>query len=683
LPKSKAETGIELGTISGARKVTIFPASFNPMLASLPTGPIGKAGTWVFEPKMDGIRCIAMIQGGVARLLSRRGLDLTSQYPRLAADLPKRLAGDGIVDGEIIALGADGRPSFQQLQQRMNLTRAADVERAEKSVPVQFFAFDMVRAGDYDLTGCTMSDRRRVLEALFAPADSIQIIPQFADCEGVAAYEVCVDNGFEGIVAKRLNSPYECGRRSAYWTKHKANQTGDFVIGGWSRGEGSRAGTFGSLLLGFYDADGNLTYCGSVGTGFDDRLLADTLRRLNPLVCEKPPFKNPPKDKGPCVWVAPQVVAEVKFMSMTDGGHLRAPVFLHFRDDKPPSDVVPDSLPLVVSPCSPGTVSELNVVQALAPTNPTLSQLSGNEIELELLVESEKIKLTSLNKELWPGITKRDYLRALTHLAPFLLPHWQSRPITLIRSPNGVRGKSFFQKHWHTSLPEFVETLHLEDDSETKEKLLCSNLASLLFFAQNGVLEFHCTTSRIDDMAHPDFIVFDLDYHEKSNKLPSELNLDAFKRAREVAFTVNAALKDAGLTSFVKLSGKNGIHLFVPIKRDFDHAGARALAETIGRFIVSKRPDLVTMEFETKKRDGKVYLDCGQNGQGRTIACPYTPRAVPWASVSMPVTWEQLSKVTPQDFSLHNIAETLKTDVWRDILAKPNDLEAALSKRAK
>jgi bifunctional non-homologous end joining protein LigD len=319
----------DCATISGARK-TLFPAAFSPMLASIPVAPLGKAGAWIFEPKMDGIRCIAMIQDGVARLLSRRGLDLTFQYPRLAQELPKLFSGDGILDGEIIALNAAGRPSFQQLQQRMNLTKSADVERAEQTVPVHFFAFDVVRVGEYDLTGCVLSDRRKVLEAVLKPSDSVHIIPQF-DCEGSIAYDVCVENGFEGIVAKRLNSPYEVGRRSPYWTKHKAQQTGEFVIGGYSPGEGSRASTFGALLLGMYDADGKFVYCGSVGTGFDERLLAETLRRLKPHVCAKNPFANKlPPDRKNSIWVTPQVVAEIKYMDMTRDGHLRAPVFLHF-----------------------------------------------------------------------------------------------------------------------------------------------------------------------------------------------------------------------------------------------------------------------------------------------------------------------------------------------------------------
>lgn len=652
------------------------------MLASLPAGPLGKPGTWVFEPKMDGIRCIAMIRGGCAQLLSRRGLDLTSQYPRLAAELPALFAGDGIVDGEIIALDGAGRPSFQQLQQRMNLTRAADVERAETTVPVQFFAFDLVRCGDYDFTQSPMSERRRALEALLTPSERVKLIPRF-DCDGKLAYEVCIENGFEGIVAKRLNAPYECGRRSPYWVKQKAQQTGDFIIGGYSQGEGARASTFGSLLLGFYDNDGSFIYCGSVGTGFDEKLLAETLRRLKPHICKKTPFKNPPKDKKNCVWVAPLVVAEIKYVDVTRDGHLRAPVFLHFRDDKGADEVTQTEMLVEALP------DALSVVIASGDVYERVwAQLAGSEAALELIVDSEKISLTSLNKELWPklddlpAITKRDYLRALTHLAPYILPHWQNRPITLIRSPFGVNGKFFFQKYWHTALPEFVDTIQVQDENETKEKLICNNLASLLFFGQHGVLEFHTTTSRADDMTHPDFIVFDIDFHAASKKGPAQLDLDAFKRAREVALLLNSALNDAKLSSFAKLSGKNGIHLFVPIEREFDYSTTRTLAETIARFIVQKHPELATVEFETKKRGGKVYLDCGQNGQGRTIAAPYTPRAVPWASVSVPVQWNDLADVTPEDFTLHSIAAKLagKPDLWRDILAKPNDLGRALSK---
>lgn len=703
---------VDVATIPGARR-SLFPPTFSPMLASLPDGPLGKPGTWIFEPKMDGIRCVAMLRDGIARLLSRRGLDLTSQYPGLARELPALFAGDGIVDGEIIALNSLGRPSFQHLQQRMNLTREADVQRAEKAVPAHFFAFDLVRVGEFDITAVKLNKRKELLEQLLTPSEQVHLIPHF-ECEGSAAYDVCVENGFEGIVAKRTESPYECGRRSAYWLKVKAQQTGEFVIGGYSPGEGSRASTFGSLLLGYYDKSGKLIYCGSVGTGFDDKLLAETLRRLKPHVIAKSPFSAVPSDKRNSTFVAPLVVAEIKYMDMTRDGHLRTPVFLHFRDDKTPAEVLhPDSQRLVVAESMSALPASAPVALPMVSASTSslqsiydkvLGQLSGTEATLDLLVENEKIALTSLNKELWPktaehgAITKRDYLRFLAQMAPYLLPHWQGRPLTLIRSPFGVKGKFFYQKHWHTALPEFVDTLQFDDEGEQKEYLFCNNLASLLFFAQNGVLEFHLFPSRLSKqpdplpaeikdpmqyLEHPDYIVFDLDYHHGSNKREAEFDQDAFKRTRDVAFALHEYLDAAKLRSYCKLSGKNGIHVFVPVKRTFDFRSTRALAETIARFLVQQKPEQVSIEFDIKKRGGKVYLDCGSNGSGKTIAGAYTPRAVPWAAVSAPVTWQELESVSPLDLTLYAMAARLAStkDIWVDILTRKNDLDLLLSNR--
>jgi bifunctional non-homologous end joining protein LigD len=696
---------LDVATIPGARHLPIFPQTFNPMLAALPEGPLGRPGAWIFEPKLDGIRCIAMVRNGVAKLLSRRGLDLTFQYPGLAEELPKLLKGDCIVDGEIIALNAAGRPSFQHLQQRMNLTREADVQRAEKAVPAHFFVFDIVRAGEYDLTGVKLSLRKQVLEQVLTPSDRVHMTPRF-DCEGTLAYEVCVENGFEGIVAKRLESLYECGRRSPYWTKVKAQQTGEFVIGGYSPGEGSRTSTFGSLLLGYFNAEKKFVYCGSVGTGFDDKLLHETLRRLKPHITEKCPFVAVPSDKRRSTWVTPVVVAEIKYMDMTRDGHLRTPVFMHFREDKVAPEIQhPETQRVIINYAEVAPAAIPVVAEAVSTVyDKVVGQLSGNEVAMELLIGEEKLALSSLTKELWPkngdhpAFTKRDYLRCLTQMAPYLLPHWQGRPVTMIRSPLGVKGKFFYQKHWHSAFPEFIDTYQFEEDGEVKEYLLCNNLASLLFFAQHYCLEFHTFASRMtmqpDPIAnasadaaelleHPDYIIFDLDFHAQSNKKAAELDLEAFKRTRDVGYLLHEYLRSAKLNSFVKLSGRNGLHVFVPVKREFDFGGTRTLAETIARFLVQQKPQDVSVEFEVKKRAGKVYVDCGSNGSGKTIAATYTPRAVPWAAVSAPVKWEELATITPSDLTLYTIASRLRSvgDIWVDILSKKNDLSAALSKR--
>lgn len=693
------------------------------MLASLPVGRLPEDG-WLFEPKLDGIRCIAMVRDGKTKLLSRRGLDLTGQYPSLAAQLPSTVNDDTILDGEIIALNSSGRPSFQHLQQRMNLTQAADVMRAEKLVPAYFYAFDVLRYRGYDLTSVPLIVRKQILQRVLKQAENVRLI-RFFDSDPLLAFQVCVDNGFEGIVGKRCDSFYECGKRSPSWLKLKAQQTAEFVIGGYTSGQGARGNTFGALLLGYYNADGQLSYCGSVGTGFDESLLKEVMRRLEPIKVNTCPFVKRPEDKKDVTWVQPKVVAEIKYMDTTRDGHLRTPVFMRFRDDKVAADVShphcqnsPVSEGISYDVVAAPTPAVLQVAEADPPlsVNPNvydrvLEQLSGTERQLELMVEDAKIKLTNLDKVVWPGygsspaVTKREYLRSLCSTAPYLLPHWRDRPITLVRSPQGVAGKSFFQKHWNVSLPEFVDTGAAEDEEgEAHEYLFCNNLASLLFFAQHSALEFHTFSSRCSKnpdppaesidvgtehgvsqiLSYPDYLILDLDYHAQSSKvIAPSVDLDAFRRVADVALMLREYLQASSLRPFVKTSGRNGLHVFVPIKRNVDFAVTKELASTIALFLVRTCPELVTVNFEIAKRGGKVYIDCSSNGGGKTVAAPYTPRAVPWAAVSSPIDWGELATVNPVDLSLHSIAGRLAKvgDLWSSILADKKDLHLILNAR--
>lgn len=287
---------------------------------------------------MDGIRGIAFVRSGKTILHSRRGLDLTSQYPVLAATLSKVCPADVVLDGEIIALNNLGQPSFQQLQQRMNLGKEIDVERAEKNVPVFYFVFDILYAGNVSLLSVPLRERRLILKTLIEANPQVQILQQF-ESDAELAYDACVNHGFEGIVAKRLDSHYEIGRRSPSWLKVKAQQTDEFVIGGFTAGQGWRGTSFGALLLGQYNQSGDFMYCGSVGTGFDERLLNITMSKMIPLHIPKCPFKKRPDEKKQVVWIRPEIVIEAKFMDWTRDRHLRTPVFLRFREDKAPSEV--------------------------------------------------------------------------------------------------------------------------------------------------------------------------------------------------------------------------------------------------------------------------------------------------------------------------------------------------------
>lgn len=326
---AKAALAAELKALGGKRAV--FPDSLAPMLACTADKPFQQLG-WLYEPKLDGIRCLAFIRNGKARLVSRRGLDITRQYPAVARGIASAVAMDAIVDGEIVALDEEGKPSFQLLQQRMNLLSDTEVRRAEVTVPALYFAFDLIHLGEHSLMNIPLEQRKGLLEELLLPCTHVQVTTHFVG-DGNAVYEACMAHGFEGIVAKRLDSHYEPGKRAAGWVKIKPHKTCEFVVAGYTAGQGDRNTTFGALLLGHYDNQGNLLYVGSVGSGFSDELLEATARVVEPLRSAKCPFKLRPTDKPKCVWIKPTLVAEVKFMEWTNDRRLRAPVFLRFRPD--------------------------------------------------------------------------------------------------------------------------------------------------------------------------------------------------------------------------------------------------------------------------------------------------------------------------------------------------------------
>ncbi len=724
---------LELNLIGfkGAR-VTSFPTSLPPMLASPCKDPFTHAD-WICEPKMDGIRGIAFVRNGKTILHSRRGLDLTSQYPVLSAALSKLCPADVVLDGEIIALNNLGQPSFQQLQQRMNLAKEVDVERAEKNVPVFYFVFDILYAGNVSLLSVPLMERRLILKTLIGAHPQIQILQQF-ESDAELAYETCVNHGFEGIVAKRLDSHYESGRRSPSWLKVKAQQTDEFVVGGFTAGQGSRGTSFGALLLGQYNESGDFIYCGSVGTGFDERLLNITMRKMLPLHIPKCPFKKRPDEKKQVVWIQPEIVIEAKFMDWTRDRHLRTPVFLRFREDKAPLEVrlqvpvnvVPEikSISELANSQKVGSqtlsygslISEqknpdsLVAEKAIDSSNEeiakVLGQLSGKEETFELLISSEKLKLTHLNRPYWvktetsPEITKRDYLVFLTKLSPFILPQLYNRPLTCIRATDGVHKKQFYQKHWSYSLPEFVDTVIVETEDpaeEAIEHVVCNNLAALLYFAQHSVIEFHCMPARLDlvpDLAHlencdsryllnyPDYIVFDLDLHKggRGARNPS-IEIDEFKKVCEVALKLRELLQSMALSARVKTSGRTGLHIIVPIIRNLEFDIVRNMAELVGRFLIAQNQDTLTQVPTVAKSSGKILIDHSPNARGKTVASAYTPRATADASVSTPVSWDELEVISAPSYTIHNLIARLADtgDIWSDFFAEKRDLQVLLN----
>ncbi len=664
-----------------------MPASLAPMHAELGEAAFDHAD-WMWEPKLDGYRALAFITEKGVTLKSRRGLELGS-FPRLEADLAKQAVSSMVLDGELVAFDADGKPSFNAMQ------------NVQANTPVVFYCFDLLHFAGLNLRKAPYRDRRRWLAQCLLPTPLVQLV--HASAQGKALQQAARASGLEGVVGKHKASVYEPGKRSSSWLKVKATQSGDFVVGGYTRGKGSRA-PFGALLLGYWDG-GKLHYASHVGSGFDDATLAEAKKRLEPLRRDSCPFAQKPELPNPTIWVEPKVVAEVKFQNWTDDGSLRAPVFLRFRDDINPKEVR-RQIPRRAA-AAPEVDDEIGAI---------LRQLDNTKSSLTLAVGKHQIKLTHLDRVYWPAgaalkqppLTKRDLLRYFAQVSPFMLPHLADRPLTMIRMPEGIQGERFYQKHWSQELPPFAQTITVFSDhrDESHDYLLCNNLPTLLWLAQSGTLEFHVWHSRAKPapdaksketdyassletlersvLNYPDYVVFDIDPYIYSGKeAPGEepeLNTAAFEKGKEVAFWLRELLNSMGLEPMVKTSGKTGLHVFLPIRRTIDFDTARQVSEFVGRHLMRLHPKDITLEWSVPKRTGKIFMDYNMNVRGKTLNVAYSPRGAAGAPVSMPLTWEELARAHPLDFRITNAAARLAetADRWHDALSRKQSLEKAL-----
>ena len=684
-----------------------------PMLATLVDVAFDAPG-WLWEPKLDGVRMLAFIRDGKAELRSRRGVDVTKQYPSLVASLAAQPAATMVLDGEVCALDEAGVPRFQLLQPRINLTRGVDAAKVDAELPVVYFVFDLLYLDGYDLRAVPLRERKALLQSRLLPKGDLRVVSHVEE-HGRDLEAGARRLGFEGVVGKRADSRYEPGVRSRAWLKVKAVREQEFVVGGYTAGEGARRATFGALALGCYD-DGKLRYAGNVGSGFDERELAAVIERLKALSTEAPPFADAERVQGQARWVRPELVAAVKFAEWTQDGRLRAPVFLGLRDDIDPKQVRRE----VASATAWLATEDVNGAAASPRTGAAevaavVDQLANPKANFTIRVAGEEIKLTNLDKVFWPPfgeappLSKRHLVEYYVKVAPYLLPHLRDRPLTLTRYPNGVTARPFYQKHYAQPIPDFVETVTIwsEHTRSDGEYILCNNLPTLVWLAQIADLELHAWMSRIDpepdahgrgrDFAgseaamdasalnYPDFMIFDLDPYiysgnEGDGEEP-EFNKRGWEKTVVVALSLKDMLDQLRLSSFVKTSGKTGLHVYVPILRHYDFDDVRAATQTIGRFLMQQQPKDVTLEWDTSKRRGKVFFDANQNTRGKTLAAQYSLRPTAWAGVSTPIAWSELAKLDPTSLNLRTVPERLaqRGDTWSDILSRKNDLAALIS----
>jgi bifunctional non-homologous end joining protein LigD len=695
--KDNAIARIEAARLTPIGPGESLPSKLSPMLAEAADAPQTDP-KWLYEPKLDGYRTIAYLNAGTVKLISRGGIDVTASYPEVVKDLQQQAVGTMVLDGEIVAYGTDGRPTFAALQKRAQLKTPREIAAAQRDARVAFVCFDLLHFAGLNLRGNAYIDRRRYLSQCLLPTEHLQLIHTSSD--GEQLYDIAMQLGFEGIMAKRKDSPYQPGKRAATWLKIKATHTEEFVVGGYTQGRGSR--DLGALLLGVWEDKKKLRYVGHVGSGLDEETL-DWLRPQLPAMTRKThPFTAKPDLHRPTTWVEPKLVVEVTYQNRTESGMLRAPVFIRFRDDVDVREITTTK-----AEKKPDEKSEIAAV---------LEQLNGKEKSLTLAVGKASIKLTNLDREYWPGdskaklapVTKRDLIRYLAAVSPYMLTHLRDRPLTMIRMPGGIDGERFFQKHWEQSMPEFVETVSVfsEHKDDRHAYILANNLPTLLWLGQVGSLEFHVWHSRVapgEDAItqsvdfdssleslegsvanYPDFLVFDIDPYIYSGKeakgAEPEYNKKAFAVGKKVAFWLRDLLREMSLEAVVKTSGKTGLHVFVPIARAFTFTEVRHICELVGRHLMSKHPKDITMEWAVIKRTGKIFMDYNMNVRGKTLNVAYSPRGVPGAPISMPMTWEELEAAEPGQFTMRNVLSRLEKhgDRWHDALTSKQNLTEIL-----
>ena len=572
------------------------------MLAT--AGPLPTGAGWSYELKWDGVRAVAVLSGGKARLYARSGAEITLAYPELAG-----LAGavpDAVLDGEIVALDAAGRPSFQALAERMHVRDRERAGQLAVTVPITYMIFDLMSLRGEDLTGRSYEQRRAALEAL-APAGPHWLVPpRFSD--GPATQAAAEEHALEGVVAKRLGSVYRPGQRSPDWIKVKRDETGDFVIGGWRPGERK----LGALLVGAPAAGGGLAFRGRVGGGIGAAAERSLLAALEPLRADRSPFVDElaREDARDARWVRPELVVEVRYGNRTADGRLRFPRFVRLRPDKAPDQ------------CGP-------VLPAALP-------LAGGGTRVR--VGGRTLELSNLDKVLYPaaGFTKGEVIDYYSRVAPVLLPHLRDRPLTRIRFPNGVTGASFFEKNAPAGTPAWVrtETLPVPGSSmgrETLDFVLADDLPTLVWLAQMAALELHTPQWKVGS-AGPDLLVVDLD-----PGAPAGL-----AECARVALVLRERLAADGLTAVAKTSGRKGMQLYCPISAGQGAEVVSGYAKRIAGELARADPRRVTAQMTKKLRSGKVFIDWSQNAAAKTTVAPYSLRAEPTPSVSTPLTWAEV-----------------------------------------
>lgn len=612
----------ELARLKPSSLDTPYEASSFPLtLAKTEDDPFDGEG-WLFELKYDGVRALVIREREHVRLFGRNQREITRRYPEVVLALAAMPFERFVLDGEIVALDQNGRPSFQLLQRRMHQDDPREAERLSLAAPVMFFAFDLLAFDGFDLRPLPLEERKSLLTELVRGEGPVRYCDHVV-ARGIDFFKLAADAKLEGILAKRRDSPYR-GVRTGDWLKIKCPQVGRFVIGGWTDPGGART-HFGSLLIGQYESSGDLRFVSRVGTGFNERKLREIHIALQARAQKTPPFRRsrsgeaaPPSRVSH--FCAPDLVCEVRFGEWTNDGGIRHPSFLRIVQGADPRE------------CRYANPAALEIESAAESDRPSREE----QLENNVSEPAHTFKITNPKKVFWPdeGYTKGDLIDYYETVAPWMLPYLKDRPVVLTRYPNGINGKSFYQKDAPAFAPSWIRTAKIwsEDTQRDIAYFVLESAEAIAYMANLGAIPIHIWSSRMTHLERPDWLLFDIDPKGSTTE-----------KAVIVARETGAVLREVGLRPYLKTSGQMGLHVVVGLMPDYTYEQARMFSELVARVVEQRVPEHATLIRNKDRRAGKVYIDWMQLAHGQTIAAPFAARPVPGAPVSAPLKWDELS----------------------------------------
>ncbi|MGE0550847.1 MAG: DNA ligase D [Kofleriaceae bacterium] len=610
-----------------ARRATLGTAFYRPQLATLVKhAPAG--AEWIHEIKLDGYRIGCKIHGGRATLWSRNGNDWTASFPAVREAATRLGVRDGLLDGEVAAMGTDGRTSFQLLQ---------NMRTGDANAQIVYFVFDLLELEGRDLRELPLEQRKIELARLLEHAPAAIRYSAHVENDGARVLREACKIGLEGIVSKRRDRPYRAGRNTD-WLKVKCSRRQELVIGGFTLPDAGGPG-IGALLVGFYEA-GGLVFGGKVGTGWSHAVSRELRSTLEQRAQDRCPFANPPNGalRRTAHWVRPELVAEIQFLEWTADRKIRHSSFQGLREDRNPTDVVfeqPVEQPVASAPATSAKPARRR--SKPPPDRPTIAG----------------VPISHPDRVVYPDeqLTKLDVARYYEQVAAQMLPHLQDRPLTLVMCPEGLSGACQYMKHskvWTRGAS--IRRVRIQEATKLGEYLIVDDLPALISLVQMNILEIHTWNTRYAKVDRPDRIVIDLD--------PGPLV--AWASVVGAAHEVRDAFEAIGLTSFVKTTGGAGLHVVAPIVADRDVAGCVAVALALAEALVARAPDRYTTKVTKAGREDKILVDYLRNHRTNTSVAAYSTRARAGAPISTPMRWEELKPdLQPSRFTVTSIPRRL------------------------